>query len=85
MSAPDIEFNKFEDNPEKNRKEIEFTLSFEGAIPSRKDIIEEISACYGASGDLVFLEKLRTVRRQKKANGRARIYADAAILKKFER
>ncbi len=81
----DIEFKSYMENPEKNRKEIEFVLSFEGAIPSRKDILDEISACYDVDPDLVFLEKLRTVKGKKKANGRARIYGDALSLKKFEK
>ena len=85
MSKIDIEFKKYEENPEKNRKEIEFVLSFEGSIPSRKEITDDISACYGADPELVFLEKLRTVRGKKMANGRARIYGDAASLKRFER
>ncbi|WP_421908625.1 hypothetical protein [Methanolacinia petrolearia] len=84
MGTIDIEFKKYEENPDMNRKEIEFVLSFEGLIPSRKEILYEISACYGAEPGLVFLEKLRPVRKQMKANGRARIYDDAASLKKFE-
>lgn len=85
MSRIDIEFKKYEEDPEKNRKEIEFALSFEGPIPSRKEIIDDISACYGAEPELVFLEKLRTARGKKMANGRARIYGDSLSLKKFER
>ena len=84
MGTADIEFKKYSEDPEKNRKEIEFVLSFEGSIPSRKEILDEISACYGADPGLVFLEKFRTVKGKKKANGRARIYDDAASLKKFE-
>lgn len=85
IGAIDIEFKKYEEDPEKNRKEIEFVLSFEGAIPPRKEIIDEISSCYGVEPDLVFLEKLRTAKGKKKANGRARIYTDASSLKKFEK
>lgn len=84
MGTIDIEFKKYEEYPEMNRKEIEFVLSFEGSIPSRKEILGEISSCYGTDLELVFLEKLRPVRKQMKANGRARIYADAVSLKKFE-
>jgi ribosomal protein S24E len=84
MGTIDIEFKKYEENPEMNRKEIEFVLSFGGSIPSRKEILDEISTCYGAEPGRVFLEKLRPVRKQMKANGRARIYTDAASLKKFE-
>ncbi|MBN1431499.1 MAG: hypothetical protein JW931_01865, partial [Methanomicrobiaceae archaeon] len=63
----------------------EFVLSFEGSIPSRKEIIADISSCYGADPELVFLEKFRTVKGKKMANGRARIYGDALSRKKFER
>ncbi|WOF16862.1 hypothetical protein F1737_09260 [Methanoplanus sp. FWC-SCC4] len=85
MGAIDIEFKKYEEDEDIKRKEIEFCLSFEGSIPSRKDILNEISVCYGSSPELVFLEKLRTVRGKKMANGRARIYEDVKTLKKYER
>ncbi len=85
MGTMDIEFKNYEENKDKNRKEIEFTLSFEGAIPSRKDIANDISACYGAVPELVFLDKLRTVRGKKMAHGRARIYQDLQTLKRYER
>ncbi len=81
----DIEFTRYEENSDIPRKEINFTLSFEGAIPSRKDIIDEISVCYGTPEELVALGKLRTVRRKKKANGSARIYSDKETMKKSER
>jgi len=80
-----IEFNRYEENPDIPRKEINFTLSFEGAIPSRKEIINEISVCYGSPEELVALGKLRAVRRKKKANGSARIYSDRKTMKMSER
>lgn len=85
MSTIDINFTKYEENTEKNRKEIEFTLNFEGSIPARKDIMDEIILCYATSPELVALDKLRTVRGKKVANGKARIYPDAQTRKKSER
>ncbi|MDD3407233.1 MAG: hypothetical protein PHP13_04030 [Methanomicrobium sp.] len=81
----DIIFDKYEENSEIARKEIEFTLSFEGAIPSQESIKKEISVCYGVSPDLIALGRLGVVRGRKKAKGRARIYSDTVLLKKFEK
>ncbi|MDD4127674.1 MAG: hypothetical protein PHV39_08315 [Methanomicrobium sp.] len=81
----DIIFENYKEISEFSRKEIEFVLSFEGAIPSKQMIKAEISICYGVSSDLIALDSLRAVKGEKKANGKARIYSDAAVMKKFEK
>ncbi|EHQ34680.1 eS24 family ribosomal protein [Methanoplanus limicola] len=85
MTTIDINFTKYEESVEMKRKDIEFTLNFEGAIPARKDILDEISLCYGAPQELVALDKLRTVRGKKQANGKARIYPDSQTMKRCEK
>lgn len=81
----DIVFERYEENSDVPRKEIDFILNFEGAIPSKESIKDEISLCYGSSNELIALDKLRTVKGKKKAAGKARIYSDAQIMKRFER
>jgi len=85
MTTIDINFTKYEENEDMNRKEIEFTLNFEGAIPARKNILDEITLCYGTSPELVALDKLRTVKGKKQANGKARIYPDQQTMKQNEK
>ncbi|MBP2133653.1 ribosomal protein S24E [Methanomicrobium sp. W14] len=62
-----------------------FVLSFEGAVPSKESIKNEISVCYGVSPDFIALDRLRAVRGKKKAGGTARIYPDRALMKKYEK
>lgn len=81
----DVMFERYEENTGVPRKEIDFTLNFDGAIPSKESIKDEISLCYGSSNELIALDKLRTIKGKKKANGKARIYSDLATLKKYER
>lgn len=73
----DFEFIKDEKNELLNRRELEFVLTFEGATPSRKDIMGKFCALQNVSEDLVVLDSLKTKFGKQELVGSARIYEDA--------
>ncbi|MDO8842605.1 MAG: 30S ribosomal protein S24e [Methanocalculus sp.] len=57
-----------------HRKEIEFTLTFEGATPSRKQIIGKLGALLNASEETMVLDSIKTQYGSHIGKGLARIY-----------
>ena len=57
-----------------HRKEIEFTLTFEGATPSRKQIIGKLGALLNASEETMVLDSIKNQYGSHTGKGLARIY-----------
>lgn len=56
------------------RNEVEFTLTFEGATPSRKEIIGKLGALLDANEEKVALDSIKTHYGSCTGKGLARIY-----------
>ena len=80
----DFEFARDEYNGLLKRRELEFLLTFEGATPSRRQILGKLCALQNVPEDHVVLDSLKTSFGKQDLNGYARIYEDAATLKATE-
>ena len=80
----DFEFIKDDRNELLNRRELEFVLTFEGATPSRKDIMGKFCALQNVSEDLVVLDSLKTKFGKQELIGKARIYEDEPTKTRLE-
>ncbi|MDD4567567.1 30S ribosomal protein S24e [Methanoculleus chikugoensis] len=58
------------------RRELEFTLTFDGPTPSRKSIQEKLAALQNKDENLIVLDLERTRFGKMELFGRARIYDD---------
>ena len=67
------------------RKEIEFTLTFEGATPSRKQIIGKLGALLNASEETMVLDSIKMQYGSHIAKGLARIYDSTEVRARTER
>jgi len=68
-----------------NRRELVFTLTFDGPTPSRKSIQEKLAAMLNKDENLLVLDSLKTRFGKMEATGRARIYDDEESRKSTER
>ncbi|MFA7198268.1 MAG: 30S ribosomal protein S24e [Methanoculleus sp.] len=68
-----------------NRRELTFTLTFDGPTPSRKSIQEKLAAMLNKSDNLIVLDLDRTRFGKMELIGRARIYDDEESKKSTER
>ena len=59
-----------------NRRELSFTLTFDGPTPSRKSIQEKLAAMLNKNENLLVLDLARTRFGKIELLGRARIYDD---------
>ncbi|MDT8357485.1 MAG: hypothetical protein RQ758_03160 [Methanomicrobiaceae archaeon] len=84
---PDLDFvfNRYERNEACGRTEIDFTVRFSGAIPSRKDILDNCANFFQFEGDLAVLDRLRTKSGRRELKGALRIYDTSGALKQHER
>jgi small subunit ribosomal protein S24e len=57
-----------------NRRELKFVLTYEGATPSRRDILGKLCALYNIDNDLAVLDSLKTVFGKQELMGTVRIY-----------
>ncbi len=69
-----FEFTRDMRNELLNRRELSFTLTYEGATPSRKIILEKIAALQNQKENLVVIDSLKTRFGKMEATGVARIY-----------
>jgi len=67
-----------------SRSEIAFTATYDGATPSRMDLIAKIAAQQNAPVDTVVLSPLESRFGKKAINGVARIYTSVEALKATE-
>lgn len=68
-----------------NRRELVFTLTFDGPTPSRKSIQEKLAAMMNKNENLLVLDSLKTRFGKMEVTGRARIYDDEESRKSTER
>lgn len=81
----DFAFTRDERNELLNRREVAFTLTFEGATPSRQNIQSKIAALLNLKEDLVVLDSLKTRFGKMEVTGVARIYDDEESKQRTER
>jgi small subunit ribosomal protein S24e len=67
-----------------SRKEIEFSITFTGATPSRKMIHDKIAAMTNTPKNQVILDSLHHRYGTMQVSGQARLYSNADELKKVE-
>ncbi|WAI00321.1 30S ribosomal protein S24e [Methanogenium organophilum] len=80
----DFEFARDEYNGLLKRRELEFLLTFEGATPSRRQILGKLCALQNVPEDRVVLDSIKTSFGKQELNGYARIYEDVETLKATE-
>lgn len=67
-----------------NRRELDFVLTYEGATPSRRDILGKLCALYNIDNDLAVLDSLKTIFGKQELVGVVRIYDTRQILEATE-
>ncbi|HOI12816.1 MAG TPA: 30S ribosomal protein S24e [Methanoculleus sp.] len=72
----DFEITRDVRNEVLSRRELEFTLTFDGPTPSRKSIQEKLAALQNKDANLLVLDLERTRFGKMELCGRARIYDD---------
>ena len=80
----DFEFTKEEENKLLNRTELDFVLTYDGATPSRKEILGKLCALRNVKPELCVLGSLKTEFGKQEIVAQARIYEDAEALKSTE-
>jgi small subunit ribosomal protein S24e len=80
----DFELTHDEKNELLSRREISFTLTFEGATPSRKSIQEKLAALLNKNENLMVLDSLKTSFGKMEVTGVARVYDSEETLQKTE-
>jgi small subunit ribosomal protein S24e len=80
----DFEFIRDERNELLSRRELQFILRFEGATPSRRNILGKLCALQDLDESLVVLDSLKTSYGKQELKGTARIYDDQETLKQTE-
>lgn len=68
-----------------NRRELAFTLTFDGPTPSRKSIQDKLAAMLNKNESLLVLDSLKTRFGKMEVTGHARIYDDEESKKTTER
>ena len=81
-----MEFTITKDNQNEllSRREIEFILDYDGATPSRMQVLGKLAALLNANMDQVVLDSLKTAFGIPKLEGTARIYPDVESKNKCE-
>jgi small subunit ribosomal protein S24e len=80
----DFEFIKEEENKLLNRTELDFVLTYDGATPSRKEILGKLCALRNVKPELCVLGSMKTEFGKQEIAGQARVYQDAEVLKSTE-
>ncbi|MDD2472764.1 MULTISPECIES: 30S ribosomal protein S24e [unclassified Methanoculleus] len=81
----DFEITRDQKNELLNRRELSFTLTFDGSTPSRKSIREKLAAMLNTDENLLVLDLERTRYGVMELCGRARIYDDEESKNSTER
>lgn len=81
----DISFTRDEKNELLNRREIGISVTFDGATPSRRDILGKVAALLDVSPDCVVLDSLGTQFGSMEAVAQVRVYEDAETRNRIER
>ncbi|UUX93166.1 30S ribosomal protein S24e [Methanoplanus endosymbiosus] len=77
-------FNKEGENKLLNRTELEFVINYEGATPSRKEILGKLCALRNVPVENCVIDSLKSEFGKQEILAKARIYADAEMLKATE-
>jgi small subunit ribosomal protein S24e len=77
----DISIKEKTENPLLKRTEVRFTVEFDGATPSRKEVKEKLCAVLNSPPELTIIRELKQSFGSKRLLGRARVYADAEAVK----
>ncbi|MDO9516703.1 MAG: 30S ribosomal protein S24e [Methanosarcinaceae archaeon] len=81
----DINITEDKNNALLNRREIKFTVKFEGPTPSRNDVKGKLVAMLNASLDLTIIQKMDSEYGMQELSGYVKIYEDAARMTQVER
>jgi len=79
-----VEIKNKTEEPLLSRQKIEATVAFEGPVPKRQDILQDIAAQTKAKPELVLVFKIDTHYGSQKANVLAYAYTDADAMSKIE-
>ena len=81
----DIEITRDQKNELLGRREVLFSLQFEGPTPSRKQVAAKLAAVLSAKEPLMVIDHLATGFGSSRATGSARIYASEEQMTRTER
>lgn len=81
----DIKITEDKNNALLNRREIKFTVKFEGPTPSRNDVKGKLVAMLNTPIDLTIIQKMDSEYGMQELSGYAKIYEDAARMTQVER
>ena len=81
----DISIIEDKSNALLNRRELNFTATFEGSTPSRIDIKNKLAAMLNVPRELVIIQNIDNKFGKQEAEGYAKIYEEAARMAQVER
>ncbi|MDV0446219.1 hypothetical protein MsAg5_00470 [Methanosarcinaceae archaeon Ag5] len=68
-----------------NRRELDFTIKYEGPTPSRIDVRQKLAALLNTDLDLTMVQKMESVYGLQEVRGYAKVYESADRMKQIER
>ncbi|MBP5082867.1 MAG: 30S ribosomal protein S24e [Methanomicrobium sp.] len=80
----DFEFTRDNENKLLNRTELEFVLKYEGATPSRQDVLGKLCALRNIETEKCVVDSFKCEFGKQEIKGTARIYGSADELKATE-
>ena len=80
----DIKIVKDLDNKLLNRKELDFTVEYEGPTPSRADVRKKLAALMNKDVNLVMVQRMESEYGHQLAKGYAKVYESADRMKQIE-
>ncbi|MBQ3684453.1 MAG: 30S ribosomal protein S24e [Methanomicrobium sp.] len=80
----DFEFTRDNENKLLNRTELDFVLKYEGATPSRQDVLGKLCALRNIETEKCVVDSFRCEFGKQEIKGTARIYGSADELKATE-
>lgn len=80
----DFEFTRDNKNELLNRRELQFVLTFDGATPSRREIIGKVCALKNVSENFAVLDSIKQGFGKQELEGMIRVYEDEESRNKVE-
>jgi small subunit ribosomal protein S24e len=80
----DIKILKDKKNELLNRRELDFTVKYEGPTPSRNDVRNKLAAMLNAPVELLVIQRIKTEYGMQEGKGYAKLYEDANRMKAVE-
>jgi small subunit ribosomal protein S24e len=84
VNRMDIEIQGTDAQPLLNRTELKARIAFQGATPTKKQVVEAVAKAAGAKHDLVIVRKISTHFGSRSAEVLARVYNDKKSLETLE-